>query len=69
MRERERESEEGRRDMYLKVKLIEGVRVALEKWTDRQREKVREKNYEERIEVGEIFRDKEKEKRGRERGR
>ena len=33
------------------------------------RKNERERNYEERIEAGEIFRDKEKEERARERGR
>ena len=76
MRERvrkrgEREREEGRKDTDLKIELIEGVRVVLEKWKDRKSEGKweRKRNYEDRIEVGEISRDKEKEERTRERGR
>ena len=34
---REREREEGRRDI-VKIELIEGVRVVLEKWKDRKSE-------------------------------
>ena len=33
----DRESEEAKGDIDLKIKLIEGVRLVLEKWRDRER--------------------------------
>ena len=41
----------------------------LEKWKDKERVREREKNDEERIEVGEKLRDKEREETARKRGR
>ena len=62
MRERKR----GRKERHRSKDRIDRWCESSVREMERQRE--RERNYEERIEVGEIFRDKQREERARERG-